>query len=119
VNVIKAEGLGDHDVFGGVDPFIEVEYDGKKRKTSKKKKEKNPVWEEILEFENTGLGRGPITVRLMDWDMVTANDFIGEAQLTNQLPTTVNNIVDANFNVVGKGSKETGRVWVKIEFSQK
>jgi len=116
VNVIKAEGLGDYDIFGSVDPYVEVEYDGKKRKTKKIKDNKNPVWNDILEFDGAKIAQGPIVIRLMDWDRLSADDFIGDHTLGADLPSEYNRILDTNFTIKNKEGVETGRVYIKLEF---
>jgi len=119
VNVIRAEGIGKYDVFGSVDPFVILEYEGKKKKTKYIANNQAPHWDEVLEFENERLG-GVLHLTLMDHDKITANDFIGNVALTKELPTEYNKIKDIEVAVKDdKRNLETGKVYLKVEFVRK
>ncbi|KAJ3428773.1 tricalbin-1-related [Anaeramoeba flamelloides] len=79
----KARNLIPSDLNGKSDPYCKVLVGGKKIGKSKKvKKNLDPVWKERKTFELKGtyesLCEKQLSVHVMDWDMVSGDDFIGE-----------------------------------------
>ncbi|KAJ3443574.1 tricalbin-1-related [Anaeramoeba flamelloides] len=78
----KALNLIPSDFNGKSDPYCKVLLDGKKLgKCKKKKKTLNPVWNERKTFKLKGtfeqLYHKHISINVMDWDLISSDDFIG------------------------------------------
>jgi len=118
VNVVKAEGLGDYDVFGSVDAYVQVKHHNTQKKSKTIKNNKAPHWDEVLEFPGHRLNQGPITFVIMDWDRLTPDDFVGEATIGDTLPTEYNKIKELQFEVFDKKQTKSGTLTVKLEFTR-
>ncbi|KAJ3435066.1 tricalbin-1-related [Anaeramoeba flamelloides] len=78
----KARNLIPSDLMGKSDPYCKVLLEGKKLGTCKKKKKTlNPVWNERKSFKLKGtfeeLYHKHVSINVMDWDMISRDDFIG------------------------------------------
>ena len=80
VTVESARHLPKMDVMGTCDAFCEVEWQGQKFKTTIKKNSYSPDWNETFAFpvENISAGVSCMSVVVMDWDMMSKNDLVGE-----------------------------------------
>lgn len=116
VNVIRAEGLGDYDTFGSIDAFVKISYNGKEKKTDVVKNNKEPKWEQILEFSGAQLNQGELVCTIWDWDRLSPNDYVGEAVINAELPTTYNTTKEFALTVKAKDTKESGKLYIKLEF---
>eukprot|EP01084_Bolivina_argentea_P313816 543498_1 len=114
IDIIRAENLPDVDIRGKCDPYVEIEVDGDKEKTTTKKNEQNPTWNECITFEDVRLGK-QIMFRLMDWDRLTSNDLVGSCELREVLPGNYNESKELDFELL-KDGKGRGRLYVKVEF---
>ncbi|KAF9596812.1 hypothetical protein IFM89_013598 [Coptis chinensis] len=83
VMLISAQRLGNTDFLGKMDPYVLIQYQNQQRKSSTAREEGgSPVWNE----RHTFLANYPgvsneykLTLKIMDKDTFTADDFIGEA----------------------------------------
>ncbi|XP_031355139.1 otoferlin-like, partial [Photinus pyralis] len=83
VYVVKALELHPMDLNGKADPYIVLQL-GAKRVTDKENyvsKQLNPVFGKCFEFEATFPQDSLLTVQIFDWDLVSADDMIGETKI--------------------------------------
>jgi len=84
VRVLSAEGLLVADPRGTSDPFASLSLGGTKRRTRTIWRTLAPQWNESLGFEGV-LGKlvaaGPLLVKVWDFDVTSANDFLGEVEV--------------------------------------
>merc|ERR1712154_366701 len=58
VNVVKGEVLSDdYDLFGTIDAYVEIEYDGKKKRTKAVKNSTTPTWNQNIIFNRAEKGK--------------------------------------------------------------
>jgi hypothetical protein len=103
------------DVMGTCDAFCEVEWQGQKFKTTIKKNSYSPDWNETFAFpvENISAGVSCLSVVVMDWDMMSKNDLVGEVVIPGntlqgflQGKHTVT--MEDSFEVLNKGEAVIG-----------
>ena len=114
-NVLSA----DYDMFCTADAYVEIEYDGKKKRTKAVKNTTSPIWNQLLRFKNAKIGK-EIKVKVYDYDHVTTNDFIGYAVLKNALPTNYNETkeIEVNLKDPKREGKNTATVSIVLEFTK-
>ncbi|KAI5346428.1 PREDICTED: elicitor-responsive [Prunus dulcis] len=85
VMLVSAKGLGDTDLFSRMDPYVLIQYKGQERKSSVAREQgSSPVWNERFTFRAEYPGSGEqykVTLKIMDKDTFTADDYIGEATI--------------------------------------
>lgn len=87
---------------GKMDPFIEVEYSGlRKRTTTIEEGGTNPVWDQTLEFEIYSL-EDSITIQCFDEDF-TRNDNLGSATIP----------------IRDLGLEKLTRKWIELKYKDK
>jgi hypothetical protein len=115
VTVESARHLPKMDVMGTCDAFCEVEWQGQKFKTTIKKNSYSPDWNETFAFpvENISAGVSCLSVVVMDWDMMSKNDLVGEVVIPGhtlqaflQGKHTVT--MEDSFEVLNKGEAVIG-----------
>ncbi|KAK7300716.1 hypothetical protein RJT34_11565 [Clitoria ternatea] len=86
VQLVKAKGLHNSDIFDNMDPYVLIQYKGQEQRSSVASGQgRNPVWNEKFTFrvEYPGLGSGQrrdkLILKIMDKDILSADDFVGEA----------------------------------------
>ncbi|KAJ1523524.1 hypothetical protein ONE63_001375 [Megalurothrips usitatus] len=83
VYIVKANDLHPMDLNGKADPYIVLQL-GSKRISDKENyisKQLNPVFGKCFEFEATFPQDSMLTVQILDWDLVGADDLIGETRI--------------------------------------
>ncbi|CAD5177323.1 elicitor-responsive protein 1-like isoform X1 [Musa acuminata AAA Group] len=87
VLLVDAKGLAGADVIGKIDPYVVIQYRDQERKSRIARNQgRNPIWNQTLKFPvYSSAINNPIqhklTLRIMDYDTVTADDFIGHATI--------------------------------------
>ncbi|KAK1322505.1 Elicitor-responsive protein 1 [Acorus calamus] len=86
VVLVDARGLKSTDFLAGkVDPYVVIQYRGQERKSSVAREQgSNPSWNETFTFRAQYPGadtQHKITLRIMDKDTFTADDFLGESMI--------------------------------------
>ncbi|QCE01228.1 elicitor-responsive protein 1 isoform X1 [Vigna unguiculata] len=83
VELVKAKGLHDTDVFARMDPYVLLQYKGQERKSRViHEGGRNPVWNEKFVFRVEYPGSGDqykLNLVIMDKDVFSADDFVGQA----------------------------------------
>ncbi|CAJ1865494.1 unnamed protein product [Sphenostylis stenocarpa] len=83
VQLLKAKGLCDTDIFGRMDPYAVIQYNGEEQRSSVAKGQgRNPAWNEKFVFKvqyPTQSKSYKIFLRIMDKDFLSADDFVGQA----------------------------------------
>ncbi|VVB05765.1 unnamed protein product [Arabis nemorensis] len=119
VNLISGKGLKRSDFLGKIDPYVEIQYKGQTRKSSVDKEGgRNPTWNDKLTWRAEFPGSGTdykLTVKVMDHDTFSTDDFIGEATVyvkelletgvekgMAELRPTKYNVVDSDRSFVGE-----------------
>jgi hypothetical protein len=107
IRVHEARGLPAFDVSGTSDPYIKLRIlpsSGKvKKKTKVKKKDLNPVWNELFDFPLDGHGHQELQLTMWDWDQMKRNDIMGAVMIPlSNLPT------------VRHGDAEPAAVWYSL-----
>ena len=85
VLVQKAKDLINVEKFGESDPFVEVEFQGRKEKTEVIKSELNPEWNARLKFDLGTVALSPsdsIIVRVFDYEKVGRNRLLGQVNVS-------------------------------------
>ena len=115
VTVESARHLPKMDVMGTCDAFCEVEWQGQKFKTTIKKNSYSPDWNETFAFpvENISAGVSCMSVVVMDWDMMSKNDLVGEVVIPgNTLQAFLEGkhtvTMEDSFEVLNKGEAVIG-----------
>ncbi|CAH1774769.1 unnamed protein product [Owenia fusiformis] len=83
VYIVKALDLHPSDPNGKADPYLEVSL-GKQTVNTKdnyKPRALNPVFGQVFEFDAMFPADSILTVRIMDWDLLTFSDLIGETTI--------------------------------------
>ncbi|XP_012269850.2 otoferlin isoform X2 [Athalia rosae] len=83
VYVVKANDLHPCDLNGKADPYVVLQLGGKRLsdKDSYISKQLNPVFGKCFEIEATFPQDSLLTVQIVDWDLVGADDLIGETKI--------------------------------------
>ncbi|KAK4877630.1 hypothetical protein RN001_010136 [Aquatica leii] len=83
VYIVKASDLHPMDLNGKADPYIVLQLGSKKisDKENYVSKQLNPVFGKCFEFEATFPQDSLLTIQLFDWDLVSADDMIGETRI--------------------------------------
>ncbi|KAG4989705.1 hypothetical protein AAZX31_11G223700 [Glycine max] len=83
VQLVKAKELCDTDFFGSMDPYVVIQYNGQEQRSSVAKGQgNNPVWNEkfVFKVEYPTLSNSyKIILKIMDKDLLSADDFVGQA----------------------------------------
>ncbi|KAI3388907.1 hypothetical protein SNEBB_006737 [Seison nebaliae] len=81
VKIISATNVPNKEKFGQPDPFVYIEFQGIKKKTSVKKEELNPVWDEDIKFDLKGIPlqtNNQLDIHLKDYERFGANKLLGK-----------------------------------------
>ncbi|XP_027368493.1 elicitor-responsive protein 1-like [Abrus precatorius] len=129
VQLVKAKGLRNTDIFGKMDPYVLIQYKGQERKSSVANGQgKNPVWNEkfIFRVEYPGSGdRNKLILKIMDKDSFSADDFVGQATIYvgDLLAQGVENggakLQTLKYRVVRANQSYCGEIDVGITFTRK
>ncbi|KAF5301719.1 hypothetical protein FQA39_LY10650 [Lamprigera yunnana] len=83
VYIVKANDLHPMDLNGKADPYVVLQL-GPKRINDKENyvsKQLNPIFGKCFEFEATFPQDSLLTIQIFDWDLVSADDVIGETKI--------------------------------------
>ncbi|KAL3579150.1 hypothetical protein D5086_020654, partial [Populus alba] len=139
VKLVKAKGLGNPDFFGlscycsssltNMDPYVLVKYKSQERKSKVARGQGgHPVWNERLTFkvEYPGqAGEYKLSLKIMDKDTFSADDFIGEATiyvkdlLTSGVENGSAELHPCKYRVVSATQSYTGEIQVGVTFTLK
>ncbi|XP_017891092.1 otoferlin-like isoform X5 [Ceratina calcarata] len=83
VYIVKANDLHPCDLNGKADPYVVLQLGGKRisDKENYVSKQLNPVFGKCFEIEATFPQDSSLTVQVLDWDLVGADDMIGETKI--------------------------------------
>ena len=83
VRLERAAGLKAMDRNGKSDPYVKLSLCGKTHKSKVVKENLNPHWDQQFTFagELREIVAEPLHLRVMDHDMITRDDFLGEADV--------------------------------------
>ncbi|KAL2333250.1 hypothetical protein Fmac_014463 [Flemingia macrophylla] len=83
VQLVKAKELRNTDIFGGMDPYVVIQYNGQEQRSSVAKGQgSNPVWTEKFVFKveyPAPSNSYKIILKIMDKDSISKDDFVGQA----------------------------------------
>lgn len=129
VQLVNAKGLRDTDFFGDMDPYVLVQYKSQERKSSVARGQGgHPVWNERLTFkvEYPGqAGEYKLSLKIMDKDTFSADDFIGEATiyvkdlLTSGVENGSAELHPCKYRVVSAAQSYIGEIQVGVTFTLK
>mmetsp|Transcript_25559 Transcript_25559/g.31437 ORF Transcript_25559/g.31437 Transcript_25559/m.31437 type:complete len:603 (+) Transcript_25559:111-1919(+) len=78
VDVVEGKDLLAMDSNGKSDPYVKLEYRGRKEKTEKKRYTTKPQWKERFDFPYDKKHDDQIlTIEVFDWDRLSLSDFMG------------------------------------------
>ena len=119
IRVDRAQVLSDdYDIFGKCDAFVEIEYDGKKKKTKAVKNSVNPRWNQLIRFNKAKKGK-KLKIKIYDWDGISTHDFVGYADLTKEeLPTKYNQAKQLEIKIRDGSGNETATLYLNMEFTK-
>ncbi|KAH1211976.1 Elicitor-responsive protein 1 [Glycine max] len=128
VQLVKAKGLRDTDIFGKMDPYVLIQYKGQEKRSGVANgKGKNPVWNEkfIFKVEYPGSSnQHKLILKIMDKDLYT-DDFVGEAiiHVGDLLAQGVENggakLQTLKYRVVRANKSYCGEIDVGVTFTRK
>ncbi|XP_074568423.1 elicitor-responsive protein 1-like isoform X2 [Curcuma longa] len=91
LQLVDAKGLQDTDLIGKIDPYVVIQYRGQEHKSKIARGQgSNPTWNETFRFLVRSAAAAAadgqrqqhkVTLRIMDHDTFTADDFLGEATI--------------------------------------
>ncbi|CAN0909509.1 16 kDa phloem protein 1 [Linum grandiflorum] len=131
VHVVSAKGLSSTDFLSGMDPYVVVEYRNQERKTSVAREAGgSPAWNEKLsfrvEYPAPHGGDYKLTLKIMDHDTFTVDDFVGIAtiqQVKEVLETGVEKgsyeLRPCKYSVVAADNSYRGEIKVGLTFTLK
>jgi hypothetical protein len=98
-----ARHLPKMDLMGTCDAFCEIEWQGKKQKTTVKKNSYSPDWDETFSFSFDDISGAvsDLSVVVMDWDMLTKADLVGKVVIPAD---TLKSFLQHEQNVTREGS---------------
>ena len=119
IRVDRAQVLSDdYDIFGKCDAFVEIEYDGKKKKTKAVKNSTNPRWNQLIRFNKVKKGK-KLKIKIYDWDGISTHDFVGFANLErDELPISYNKPKKLEIKIKDINDNETATLYLNIEFTR-
>ncbi|KAK7372375.1 hypothetical protein VNO80_05753 [Phaseolus coccineus] len=128
VQLVKAKGLRDTDIFGKMDPYVLIQYKGQeKRSRDANGQGKNPVWNEQFMFKVDHVGSNDqhkLIFKIMDKDLYK-DDFVGEAiiHVGDLLAQGVENggakLQTLKYRVVRANKSYCGEIDVGVTFTPK
>ncbi|KAM7472165.1 hypothetical protein LguiA_010348 [Lonicera macranthoides] len=117
VVLTSAKGLENTDFLSKMDPYAILTYRTQEKKSSVASgKGSNPEWNETFLFtvsDNTP----ELTIKLMDSDHLTQDDFVGEATIPLEAVFHEGDVAPMAYNVV-KDQKYCGEVRVGLTFNR-
>ncbi|KAJ7964524.1 elicitor-responsive protein 1-like [Quillaja saponaria] len=128
VLLVKAKSLQNTDFFGGIDPYVQIQYKNQEHKSSVAHEQgRNPEWNERFTFrvEYPGENEYKLTLKIMDKDIFTADDFLGQATiyLNDLLALGVENgsaeLHPCKYRVVRADQTYCGEIQVGVTFNRK
>ncbi|XP_061363714.1 16 kDa phloem protein 1-like [Gastrolobium bilobum] len=129
VQLLKAKGLHNTDIFGRMDPYVLIQYKGQEKRSSVAKRQgRNPVWNEkfIFRVEYPGSGdRHKLILKIMDKDRFSKDDFVGQTiiYVEDLLALGVENggakLQPLKYRVVRANQSYCGEIDVAITFTPK
>ncbi|CAJ1970821.1 unnamed protein product [Sphenostylis stenocarpa] len=129
VQLVKAKGLRNTDIFGKMDPYVLIQYkDQEKRSSVANGQGKNPVWNEkfifIVEYPVGSNHQDKIIFKIMDKDSCK-DDFVGQAiiHVGDLLAQGVENggakLQTVKYRVVRANKSYCGEIDVGVTFTPK
>merc|ERR550525_2073290 len=106
VRVIDAEIFHQYDMIGSADAYVQVGYDGRRRKTKAIKNTQNPRWDELFRFKRAKPG-DKMSIWVWDYDRMATDDFIGKAVVEPEdLPTNFNEVKEITVKLQCPNSED-------------
>nr|XP_009420099.1 PREDICTED: elicitor-responsive protein 1-like isoform X1 [Musa acuminata subsp. malaccensis] len=136
VQLIDAKGLKDTDLIGKIDPYVVIQYRGQERKSKTARDSggagqgSNPSWNETFKFLVNSAAAGnhqqhKITMRVMDHDTFTSDDFLGESTIhvgdliTQGMENGTGELRPTKYSVVLSDRSYCGEIRVGVTFTAK
>ncbi|KAG5237574.1 hypothetical protein OIU76_012342 [Salix suchowensis] len=129
VLLVSAKGLGDTDFIGDMDPYVIVQYKSQERKSGVAREQGgHPVWNERLRFKVDYPGQAgeyKLSLKIMDKDTFSADDFLGEAKiyvkdlLTSGVENGSAELHPCKYRVVSATQSYIGEIQVGVTFTLK
>ncbi|URE47194.1 C2 domain [Musa troglodytarum] len=131
VLLIDAKGLKNTDLIGKIDPYVVIQYRGQERKSKTARGQgSNPSWNETFKFlVNSAAAdnhqQHKITMRVMDHDTFTADDFLGESTIhvgdliTQGMENGTGELRPTKYSVVLSDRSYCGEIRVGVTFTAK
>jgi len=119
IRVIDGQILHEYDNLGGTaDAYVQIGYDGKKRKTKAIKNSQTPRWNQLLRFKDAMPGK-KLTIWVWDYDKLGVDDFIGRATLKPaDLPADFNEVMEVTVPLQCPQKEDRGSIRVKLDFTK-
>ncbi|CDP00102.1 unnamed protein product [Coffea canephora] len=129
VTLVGARGLKDTEFFGGIDPYVLIQYRGQERKSSIARGQgSNPAWNEKFTFRAEypgGDNQYKLILKIMDHDTFSSDDYLGQSTiyLKELLELGVENgkaeIHPQKYSIVASDQTFSGEIQVGITFTPK
>ncbi|KAF9674726.1 hypothetical protein SADUNF_Sadunf10G0156900 [Salix dunnii] len=129
VLLVSAKGLTDTDFIGDMDPYVIVQYKSQERKSGVARDQGgHPVWNERLKFKVDYPGQAgeyKLSLKIMDKDTFSADDFLGEAKiyvkdlLTSGVENGFAELHPCKYRVVSATQSYIGEIQVGVTFTLK
>lgn len=116
VVVVGAKGLENSDFLCNMDPYLIIKCRTQEQKSSVAQGQgTTPQWNETFVF-NVSKGVSEITIKIMDKDSGSSDDFVGEATISLEALFEEGSIPPQSYNVV-KDQTYHGEIKVGLTFS--
>ncbi|XP_062074255.1 elicitor-responsive protein 3 [Humulus lupulus] len=116
VLLVNAKGLENTDFLSDMDPYVILTCRTQEQKSSVASgKGTEPEWNENFVFSVNSEGVSELTLKIMDSDGITQDDFVGEATISLDALFTEGSIPPTVYNVV-KDQEYRGEIRVGLNF---
>lgn len=118
VRVIDGEVFHDYDLGGGADAYVQIGYNGKRKKTKAVKGTRTPRWNTLLRFKEAKPGK-KLSIWMWDYDKLQVDDFIGIGTIkAEDLPREYNEVKEITVQLKCPNKEDRGSVRLKVDFTR-
>eukprot|EP01018_Ginkgo_biloba_P034073 Gb_06452 [translate_table: standard] len=119
VLLVSAEGLENSDFLCNMDPYVIIKCRTQERKSTVASSQgSNPEWNEKFTF-TVSEGVTDLTLKIMDKDKISADDFVGEANIPLEGLFMEGSLPPTPYNVVLPDKTYCGEIKVGLTFTPK
>ncbi|XP_050384929.1 16 kDa phloem protein 2-like isoform X1 [Argentina anserina] len=119
VLLVKAKDLEDDDFLGKMDPYVILTLRTQEKKSSVVQGQgSEPEWNETFQFTVSSDDVTELSIKIMDKDTFSSDDFVGEATIPLETVFMQGSIEPTKYNVVNENKEYHGEITVGLTFTQ-